>query len=185
MRIVVGSLNPVKIDAAREVLLQFYPDAEVSGIEGEPGVSNQPFGLEESVTGAVKRAKQALLHGDIGVGLEAGLIPVPYSASGYLDIHFSAISDGVLTTIGSSSGFEYTAQIIEEIKKSRTVGDVMGAISGIRDIGQKQGAVGFLSNGMLTRFELSKQAVLAAMIPRRWSADEKGEKTLHEKAFTR
>ncbi len=167
MRIVVGSLNTVKIDAAADVMLRFYRDADFSGIEVGTGVSNQPFGLEETVKGAVERAQQALEHGDIGVGLEAGLISIPRTASGFLDIHFAVISDGTQMTIGSSSGFEYTPEIIEEIKNGSTAGEVMSRLSGIPNIGRKQGAAGFLSNGRLTRFELVKQAVLAAMISRK------------------
>ncbi|MFQ5800863.1 MAG: inosine/xanthosine triphosphatase [Candidatus Hydrothermarchaeales archaeon] len=171
MKVAVGSKNPVKIGAARDVLSQFFTNIEVSGIEVDPKVSRQPFGMEESVEGAIARAEQVLAHGDFGVGIESGLVAVPHTMTGYLDIHFCAITDGIATTIGAGPGFEYPSFVVEEVKKGRTIEEVMEDIIGIKDIGRKDGAVGFLSNGRLTRVELAKQAVLSAMIPRMWMED--------------
>ncbi len=169
MKIAVGSLNPVKINAVKEVFTQFYPNAEVVGVKPEPGVSEQPFGLEETIRGAVQRAESALKHGSIGIGIEAGLIEIPYSEVGFLDIHFCVIADHERTTIGSSTGFEYPSIIISQAKGGMDVGRAMEELSGIKGIGRKKGAVGYLSDGVLTRKELCRQAILAALIPRMWT----------------
>lgn len=166
MQVAVGSTNPVKIEAVREVLSRFYADLRVVGVEVDPRVSGQPMGMEETISGAINRAEAALKHGELGVGIEAGLIEVPHTETGYLDVQFCAITDGRILTIGSGPGFEYPPQVIDEVKKGRTIGEAMEALSGIKDIGRKEGAVGFLSKGHLTRLELTKEAVLAAMIPR-------------------
>ncbi len=165
-RVAVGSKNPVKIMAAGEVLREFLGDIEIIGIEVQSKVPGQPVGIEEGVSGAIGRAEEALQHGDIGVGIEAGLVRATHSRTGYLDIHFCAIKDSELSTLGSSSGFELPAYVIEEVNAGKTVGEAIEERSGIKGVGTKDGAVGFLSRGRITRFDLARQAVLAAMIPR-------------------
>ncbi|RLE82810.1 MAG: hypothetical protein DRJ51_00635 [Thermoprotei archaeon] len=49
--------------------------------------------------------------------------------------------------------------------KVREMEEVMESITGIKAIGEKQGAVGFLTRGKITRYDLSLQATLAALIP--------------------
>jgi inosine/xanthosine triphosphatase len=166
MRVAVGSTNPVKVRAVEEVLREFYPEIEVFGVEVSSKVSAQPLGMEETVRGAVNRARAALKHGELGVGIEAGLVEVPFAITGYMDVQFCAISDGEVITLGAGSGFEYPPSVIRQVLRGREVGEVMEELSGIRNIGRKGGAIGFLSKGKLSRKELTKQAVLMAMLPR-------------------
>jgi non-canonical (house-cleaning) NTP pyrophosphatase len=42
----------------------------------------------------------------------------------------------------------------------------MEVATGIEDIGEKMGAVGYLTKGKLNREELTEQAVLMALVPR-------------------
>ncbi|WP_297489673.1 DUF84 family protein [Thermococcus sp.] len=87
-----------------------YPDTEVFGADIESVVPDQPVGMEETIRGVINRAKQALEKGkaDIGVGIGAGVYPVPASLTGYFDIQFCAILDRERwITIGHGPGFEY------------------------------------------------------------------------------
>ena len=54
--VAVGSLNPVKIGAARAVVSQLAPAARVEGIGVPSGVSEQPWGDDETIRGALSRA---------------------------------------------------------------------------------------------------------------------------------
>lgn len=166
MRVAVGSTNPVKVRAVEEVLRTFYPGAEVFGVDVSSEVGAQPIGMQETVLGAVNRAREALRHGELGVGIEAGLLEVPFTLTGYMDVQFCAISDGEVITLGAGSGFEYPPSVIRQVLRGREVGKVMEELSGIAEIGRKGGAIGFLSKGKLSRKELTKQAVLMAMLPR-------------------
>ena len=56
MRIAVGSGNPVKRDATARV----FPDATVVAESVPSGVAEQPFGHDETRTGAQNRAAAAL-----------------------------------------------------------------------------------------------------------------------------
>ena len=79
MKSVVGSANPVKIAAVRDVFEPYFPGAVVEGIETPSGVPAQPVG-EDTFTGAENRARTLLIHNadrSLGaafcVGLEGGI----------------------------------------------------------------------------------------------------------------
>ena len=57
--IAVGSTNPVKIGAVRGVTERIVPGVRVEGIAVDSGVSDQPWGDEETIRGAVARARAA------------------------------------------------------------------------------------------------------------------------------
>ncbi|MDV3104625.1 DUF84 family protein [Thermococcus waiotapuensis] len=51
MRIAVGSTNPTKVLAVKEVMEVIYGDVEVFGVEVDSGVPDQPVGMEEIIRG--------------------------------------------------------------------------------------------------------------------------------------
>lgn len=164
MKVAVGTTNPVKVDAVRNVFGRIYKDVTVEPRKVGTGVPDQPFGAE-TIQGAINRARNAYRSGeyDFGVGIEAGLSDV----EGYvLDIQFCAIYDPYWTTIGCGSGFQYPPKVLSEVLTGREVGDVMSELSGIPELGQKMGAIGYLSRSMLDRTQLTEQSVLMALIPR-------------------
>ena len=74
MRILVGSNNPVKINAVQRAFSKFW-DVEISNMEVDSGVSDMPMSDEESIKGALNRAMNAMQPNiDFSVGLEGGLI---------------------------------------------------------------------------------------------------------------
>jgi inosine/xanthosine triphosphatase len=168
----VGTRNPVKVSAVTNVVEKlFHTKFEVVAVEVKSGVPKQPIGLAENVNGAIKRAKEAMKvvpSAELGIGIEAGLVKVPQTLTGYFDIQFAAIIDQKdRVTVGCGSGFEYPPRVIEEVlTKRKEVGEVMESLTGIEDIGEKMGAIGFLSHGELDRCKLTEQAVLMAFIPR-------------------
>ena len=165
--IVVGSKNPVKLNATINILKKIYGEIDVSPIDVESGVPDQPFGLDETIKGAVNRAKKAYSDNvDLSVGIESGLMETPKTITGYIDLQWCAIFDGERITLGVSSGFEYPPEVVKEVLKGFEVGDVMDRITGITDLGTKKGAVSHLSKDMLDRTENTEQCVLTAMIPR-------------------
>lgn len=167
MKVVVGSKNPVKLNATRNVLKKIYNDLEIKTSEVDSEVPDQPFGLDETINGAINRAKNAFDDwADLSVGIESGLMETPNTITGYIDLQWCAIFDGDRVTIGVSSGFEYPPMVINEVLNGFEVGDIMDKITGVENLGQKKGAVSRLSKDMLDRTENTEQCVLTAMIPR-------------------
>ncbi|HAX72989.1 MAG TPA: inosine/xanthosine triphosphatase, partial [Firmicutes bacterium] len=71
MKIGVGSLNQVKVSAVLSVLEPLGHD--VFGMDARSEVSAQPLSDDETVQGALNRAKFVAKHADMGIGLEAGV----------------------------------------------------------------------------------------------------------------
>ncbi len=167
MKVVVGSKNPVKLQATRNVLEKIYTELEIQAIDVDSEVPDQPIGLKTTVQGAINRAKNAFYSDfDLSVGIESGLLEVPHSITGYLDLQWCAIYDGEKITLGVSAGFEYPPMVIEQVLGGKEVGDVMDQVTGVDKLGQKTGAVSHLTQGMLDRTGNTEQCVLMAMVPR-------------------
>jgi len=169
LRVAVGSRNPVKLRATRNVFRMVVGRVRVMGVKVEKPFA-QPLDQAQIIEGAASRAKQALKAGnyDLGVGIEAGLAPAPRTRSGFVDVQWCAILDreGNLT-LGHGSGFEYPLDVTDEvIVRKREVSEAMERLSGIERIGQRMGAIGYLSRGRLNRTRLTEQAVFMAMLPR-------------------
>ncbi len=162
----VGSKNPSKIRAVEKVFKKIFKfEIRVISFEVDSGVPPQPF-EDDTIRGAINRAKKALGGGDYGVGIEAGLFWNDV-AKEYFDKAFCAVIDSYGNfTYGYSGGFVYPPKVIEMVKSGMEVGVAIEKISGIPDIKKKQGAIGFLSKGLINRTEFNAQAVLMAMIPR-------------------
>ncbi len=172
MLVAVGSSNPSKVNAVRAVW-KILGDAEVKGVEVETGIPPQPIGLSQTLRGAANRALRAMdaLNADYGVGIEAGLIPVP-STSGYLDLQAAVVvGPGRRASIGFSQAFELPAEWVQHIiLGGHELEDVAVEKTGIPRIGEKIGVIGWLTSGLVTRLDLSSQAVMMALIP--WSRNK-------------
>ena len=163
LRVVVGSGNPVKVDAVRSVMDELLDSYELISMSPDSTVGEQPF-HEDTVEGAERRALTALERGDIGVGIEAGVFEME---DGLYDVQYCAIVDkGKWITMGHGSGFRYPPGVARLVRFGKTVSQAFDELYGIRDIGRKEGAIGFLTEGSLSRQELTEQAVMAAMVPR-------------------
>jgi inosine/xanthosine triphosphatase len=165
MVIAVGSLNPVKVEAVRSVMEKVLGNVRIIPVEVNSGVPDQPFG-NDTYKGAVNRAKAALGDHPMAVGIEAGVFEM---YGNLYDIQHCAIidKDGKIT-IGMSSGFRYPDKVEALIKKGMTVGEAMESAYKNSGSGDKEGAIGLLSKGLLDRKTLSEQSVTAAMLPRIW-----------------
>lgn len=183
MLVVVGSTNPVKINATKlEFALAFPQDSiKTIGIKVSSNVSDQPIGLEKVTKGAINRAKNVLqkvreehaseflTHSEIyAVGIEAGFVPIPSSISGYLDFQFCAIInlEGKLS-LSSGSGLDFPPHVVKLLLDNphMELGDIMGQLSGDKNIKNNEGAIGFYSHGRITRTDITRQGVQMALIP--------------------
>jgi inosine/xanthosine triphosphatase len=159
----VGSLNPVKVAAVRDVLQRFHPQAEITAVDVTSQVNEQPWG-REAESGAFARAKECLRNGDLGIGIEAG---VWEREDGLYDVQYCVILDGMgRTTVGHGMGFRYPPAVAEKVRQGSSVGDACAQLYEEGDQGSGIGAIGILTNGALDRKMLTEQAVLAAMVPR-------------------
>jgi inosine/xanthosine triphosphatase len=169
MKIGIGSKNKAKVDALTEILKEYpdFADAEVISIEVDSGVSHQPKSLKETVEGAMERAKNSFNGCDYSVGLESGLMEVPYTKTGYMDTTACAIYDGKNFHLGLSSCFEYPPKVLEHMLKNNENASNAFRQLGFTDkeyIGNEEGIIGVVTKNRLGRKEYTKQAIRTALI---------------------
>jgi len=174
MRVHVGSNNPLKAEAVANVFQKvFQGEIIVELVDINLEIPKQPVG-EETLKGAIERAKAALKDADYGVGIEGGIIQFASSQVNklaseglYFGVQFCAIIDkGGKLTVGHGSGFVLPDRVITKLKQGQTLGHIMEELSGIKEINKKMGAIGYLTKGLLNRRELTEHAVLMALVPR-------------------
>ncbi|MBI4098724.1 MAG: inosine/xanthosine triphosphatase [Candidatus Magasanikbacteria bacterium] len=169
MLIIVGSKNPVKIAAVREIIAD-YPliaGATVEGVAVDSGVTDQPITLEATIDGAINRAKAAFKDCHYSFGIESGIMPVPHTKTGYMDVCACVIYDGNEIHLGLSSAFEYPKQVTEFILKNHLDASTAFKHAGLTDhpyIGYGSGIIGILTNSRLLRKEYTQQAIRNALI---------------------
>ncbi|VAW32098.1 Inosine/xanthosine triphosphatase [hydrothermal vent metagenome] len=173
MKIAIGTKNKVKVMAVKEILRD-YPhlaESESDMHTVDSGVGDQPLSIEETVRGAINRAKNAFnecTDCDYSFGIESGLIEVPYTKSGYMDVCIVAIYDGSNTHLGMSSGWEFKdpemVKLMTEEGLNMTEASNKAGLSTDENLGEAQGAIGIVTKGRVDRKEYTKQALRMALI---------------------
>jgi inosine/xanthosine triphosphatase len=171
MKINVGSQNKGKVAAVRDTVALYpnlFPDAEVTGVDVQVELYGHPKNIEETVAGAIERARQAFVDCAYSVGLEGGLIEVPHTVSGYMEVGACAIYDGKRFVLGLSPAFEWPKRVNDMIlqgegdasvafkKLGFTEHEKIGAVAG--------GIIGFLTDGRMPREDFSKYSIMMAIV---------------------
>ncbi len=165
MLILVGSKSPAKVKAVKGAFGRYFKEFDVKAVEVESGVNPQPTSLEETVRGAVNRAKAAWKKEcDYSVGIEAGLFKVAGTKTGYMDTAANAIFDGKEIHLGLTPAFEYPKKVIEKVLRGKEVSDIF-----LEEWGDQAkdalGAIGRLTKERVPRSELQEMGLLMALAP--------------------
>ncbi len=169
MRLNIGSTNKIKIEALQEIIKN-YPhlkDAEVFSINVVSEVSDQPKSLEETVRGAMNRAKNAFINCDYSFGVESGLMQVPNTKTGYMDVCVCSIYDGKEYFLGLSSAWEAPKKVVDlMLQEGLDMNDAAykAGLTQNSKVGAAEGLVGVLTKGRLNRKEYTKEAIRTALI---------------------
>jgi len=169
IKIIVTSLNPIKIEAARLAFSRAFPQSsfEIKGCSANSGVSNQPLSDQETKLGALNRIKSAQLlesNADFYFSFEGGA----EDKEGFLEeFAWVAIED----KNGRANQSRSASFIIPEtlrhliIHEGLEMGEAADRIFNDNNIKQKAGAVGALSKNLVTRTDLYVQAAILALLP--------------------
>ncbi|MBT3355967.1 DUF84 family protein [bacterium] len=169
MKVIIGSKNKIKVEAVKEVAKGYdlFKEAVFDNLEVSSGVADQPKSLKEVVCGAQNRAKNAFDDCKLSFGLESGLMEVPGSKSGVMDLCVCAIFDGEAFHLGLSSCFECPTEMnrlmLEEGLDMSQACNRIGLTDNPR-IGSEEGAIGILTRGRMTRKDYTKQSIITALI---------------------
>jgi inosine/xanthosine triphosphatase len=159
MKIAIGTKNPTKVNAVKKVFGDTFTYVEVAV---QSGVSPQPFSDEETIQGAVNRARAAVKEtgADIGIGLEGGVQETPHGL--FLCNWGSLVTSKDLEPIlGGGARIrlpEAVAGMLRHDKKE--LAEAMEFYTNQKNIRKKEGAIGIFTNGNLDRTAMFYQVVL-------------------------
>lgn len=169
MKISIGTKNNVKVEALSEILKD-YPhlaESEVVSLNIPSDVSEQPKTLDETVKGAINRARGAYTDVAYSFGIESGLMKVPKTKTGHMDVTVCAIFDGEEFHLGLSSGWETPKEVakymLEDGLDMNDAAHKAGLTTNVK-IGSAEGLVGIMTKGRLTRKDYTKEAIRTALI---------------------
>ncbi len=169
MKVLVGSKNPVKIEAVRTAFNFYFAEAEIIGIEVNSKVPKQPVN-NETFKGAENRAEELYkinkadnLNAEYFAGIEGGIMKIydRWFSFGCMCI----INKEGKKSFGTSAHFQLPDDVVEELLKGEELGDVMDKIQRKQNTKQKEGAIGYLTKGFIDRKELYMHGIISALIP--------------------
>ncbi|MDO8657896.1 MAG: DUF84 family protein [Candidatus Levybacteria bacterium] len=171
MKISVGSKNRTKIRAVFDAVKLYpnlFPKPKITGIEVNVPLFGHPKNIKETISGAIKRAKEAFVNCNYSFGLEGGLMKVPFTKTGFMEVSACAIYDGEIIHLGLSPSFEWPKEVTNLILSNKadaslalkqlglTSHDKLGNIEG--------GGVGLLTELRLTREDFIRYSIIMALI---------------------
>jgi inosine/xanthosine triphosphatase len=148
----VGSTNPVKLAAARAVLGRVNSSVRVEAVSVASTVSDQPFGDDETIRGALARARGAreAVGAELGVGIEGGVVDTHGTMR---TCAWAAVVDASgREGVGGSLAMPLPPEVARLVREDGLeLGEAMDRLTGEHNTKQRQGAVGILTAGLVDR----------------------------------
>ncbi len=168
VKVVVASLNPVKIGAVEEAFKTQFPTAEpeLIPISVDSGVCAQPMSDEETLRGARNRVLNARLAqpgADFWVGLEGGLD----TFDGQLMAYAWMAVQGRLGDICESRSptLPLPPAVQQLVASGLELGEANDRVFSTLNSKRGGGAFGLLTHGLYTRKSIYTQTLIFALIP--------------------
>lgn len=167
-RIIVASTNPIKIATTKLGFKKMFPNLnfKIEGISAPSGVPDQPMGERQTRIGAINRAKNAfnlIPHAHFWVGIEGGMKEVKNKMETFAWIAVKS-KKGKISKSRTGS-FYVPAKVADLVKQGKELGEADDIVFGLRNSKQSNGAIGILTNNVLTRASFYEIAIITALIP--------------------
>ncbi|MGI8420584.1 MAG: DUF84 family protein [Candidatus Levyibacteriota bacterium] len=171
MMIHVGSKNQTKVQAVKDAVALYpnlFSNPQITGIDVQVALFGHPKNIQETVAGSVERAKNAFTDCDYSFGIEGGLMKVPYTKTGFMEVGACAIYDGKGVHIGLGPAYEWPTEVTKMIISGNadasqafnqlgyTTHEKLGAMPG--------GIIGFLTEKRMSREDFTKYSIIMALI---------------------
>lgn len=160
LRVALGSKNPAKLRAVQSAFERMGIAVEVTGIDTPSKVSDQPFSDEETIQGALNRAKGACGSFDYGIGLEGGVAETPYGL--FLCNWGAIVNQEGQAGIGGGVRVQLPEEIAEQVRSGQELGSVIDDWACGQDIKKKEGTIGILTQNHITRSKMFEDVVICA-----------------------
>ncbi|MCG9965836.1 inosine/xanthosine triphosphatase [Shewanella cutis] len=166
IKVIVGSKNPVKVNAAANAMTLLFPGYQIqtTGIDAPSDVPAQPMTDNETRQGAINRVNycQQYAEADYYFAMEGG---VDHFEFGPATFAYIAIAHQQRLSIGRGALLPLPMQVYQALEAGEELGHVMDRLFNTVNIKQKGGAIGLLTHGHATRESNYTQAIILAMAP--------------------
>jgi inosine/xanthosine triphosphatase len=167
-KIIVASLNPVKVRAALQGFHRMFPGVEfkVDTVSVLSSVSDQPESSRETLNGALARASnaaEACPEADYWVGIEGGVEKDGSEVSAFAWVVVKDKSGRAGK--GRTGTFYLPRAVAELIAQGKELGEADDLVFKRANSKQDNGAVGILTGNVIDRTRLYEEAVILALMP--------------------
>lgn len=166
MKILIGTNNKGKVEGVKQAFEKFYKDVQVIGVSVESGVSDEPVnddiynGAKNRADNLIKYAKENSIDSDFFVGVESG---ITNRLGKWCIIQIAVIKDkNGYESFGTGSGFPVPDKYVDEIINT-DLGKVMDKIFNGKGLKNEKGGISLLTNDVITRYDLTREAVIMAL----------------------
>jgi inosine/xanthosine triphosphatase len=161
IRIAVGSKNPVKISAALAGFEAMFPGQAFTaeGYSVASGVSDQPMSCRETLQGATNRADALVksCRADYFVGIEGGIEVI--DGTMFAGAWIVVIDSQGNVARGRSGSFSLPDEVQQLVESGVELGIANDQVFDKQNSKHAGGAVGSLTNGVISRQSLYEHAV--------------------------
>lgn len=165
-KIIVGSTNPVKINAVSNAFSAMFPNIDFTceGVFAPSEVADQPMTAEETLLGAKNRVAYTKAHfqADWYVAIEGGVDNFSYGPATFAYI---VIDNKQHAQVGRSSNLPMPNVVYRALCEGEELGHVMDRLFDTENIKQKGGAMALLTNNLVTRESVYTMAITTALAP--------------------
>jgi inosine/xanthosine triphosphatase len=155
--IALGTTNPAKVRAVQAV----FTTTEIKALSVSSEVSAQPFSDEETVEGAINRARNAKVEANvtIGIGLEGGVVETD---RGLLLCNWGALlASDCEPVIAGGLRIPLPEDFVAPLKSGRELGEIIDEYAKKENVRQNEGAIGILTGGYISREQVFTDIVKA------------------------
>lgn len=168
LKVIVGSKNPVKVNAAKEALSLTHNEASVDsiGVHAPSGVADQPMTEEQTKLGAINRVLYCREHhqADYYMAMEGGVHLFDFGPATFAYVVI-ANNTQQAPSIGRGALLPLPMAVYESLQTGEELGHVMDRLFNTDNIKQKGGAISLLTNNVATRQSNYTHALVLAMAP--------------------
>jgi inosine/xanthosine triphosphatase len=164
-RAAIGSTNPAKVAAVTEALATLAPSCAVEAVSVPSGVGHQPFGDGATRSGALERARKALVASgaDIAFGLEGGVeLDGPRV---WLLSWVAAIDPAGREGYASGLRMLLPPSLAAGLRAGEELGTLVDQLFGVKNSKTASGAIGLLTAGAVSRTDAFADLVAMSLAP--------------------
>lgn len=170
MHCIVGSKNPVKVNAVTGALQKVFGEpvthkecAVVSGVADQPmSESETRLGAINRVQGLLEQADEKARQSNWFVAIEAG---ADLFTDGPATFAYLAICHQGRWSVGRSANLPLPVSVFAAMQQGEELGDVMDRLFHTTNIKQQGGAIGVLTYHQATRQSVYEMAMIMALAP--------------------